>query len=96
MTTVSATKAALDSLKKASTNQDYGNLKRFGITTDKAFGASMANIQKIAKPLGKNHELAAAPWKTGWYEARMLASFVDDPAARWIGRDTLRDLDRHR
>jgi 3-methyladenine DNA glycosylase AlkD len=80
MTIAATTRAALASLKQASTKQDYGNLKRFGITTDKAFGVSMANIQKIAKPLGKNHELAAALWKTGWYEARMLASFVDEPA----------------
>jgi hypothetical protein len=29
----------------------------------------MANIQKVAKPLGRNHELAAALWETGWYEA---------------------------
>ena len=37
-------------------------------------------IQSLAKRLGRNHELAAALWDTGWYEARMLASFVDEPA----------------
>ena len=54
--------------------------KRYGIYTSKAFGVSMSNIQEVAKPLGRNHELAAALWETGWYEARMLTSFVDDPA----------------
>ena len=39
----------------------------------------MSNIQKVAKPLGRNHELALALWETGWYEARMLTSFVDEP-----------------
>jgi 3-methyladenine DNA glycosylase AlkD len=39
----------------------------------------MSNIQKVAKPLGRNHDLAAALWETGWYEARMLTSFVDEP-----------------
>ena len=34
----------------------------------------------LAKRLGRNHELAAALWDTGWYEARMLTSFVDEPA----------------
>jgi 3-methyladenine DNA glycosylase AlkD len=53
---------------------------RYGIYTSKAFGVSMSNIQKVAGPLGRNHELAAALWETGWYEARMLTSFVDDPA----------------
>ncbi|MDX6611220.1 MAG: hypothetical protein QOD75_406 [Blastocatellia bacterium] len=27
----------------------------------------------------RNHELAAALWETGWYEARMLAAFLDEP-----------------
>lgn len=40
----------------------------------------MANMQKLARRLGKSHELAASLWDTGWYEARMLTSFVDEPA----------------
>lgn len=55
-------------------------MARFGITTNKAFGVSMANLKVLAKRLGRNHELAAALWDTGWYEARMLTSFVDEPA----------------
>ena len=72
--------AALASLRKMSTKRDRDNLARFGITASKAFGVSMANIQVLAKRLGRNHELAAALWDTGWYEARMLTSFVDEPA----------------
>ncbi len=41
---------------------------------------SVADIRLLAKRLGKNHELAAALWKTGVYEARMLTSFVDEPS----------------
>ena len=72
--------ATLVSLERMSTRRDRENLARFGITANKAFGVSMANIQVLAKRLGRNHELAAALWDTGWYEARMLASFVDEPA----------------
>lgn len=54
--------------------------KRYGIYATKAFGVSMSNIQKLAKPLGRNHELAAALWETGWYEARLLTSFIDEPS----------------
>jgi 3-methyladenine DNA glycosylase AlkD len=72
--------AALSWLKKRSTERDRENLARFGINASKAFGVSMANIQVLAKRLGRNHELAAALWDTGWYEARMLTSFVDEPA----------------
>ena len=40
----------------------------------------MKNIQLLAKRLGRNHELAAALWETGCYEARLLTAYVDDPA----------------
>lgn len=82
-------RAALSSLKQMSTPRDRENLKRFGITANKAFGVSMANMQLLAKRLGRNHELAAALWDTGWYEARMLTSFVDEPA-----RVTAAQMDR--
>jgi len=72
--------AALAWLKAKSTPHDYQNLARFGITASKAFGVSISNIQALAKQLGRDHELAAALWDTGWYEARLLTSFVDEPA----------------
>ena len=53
---------------------------RYGVHTDKAFGVPIAALKAVAKRLGRNHELAAALWDTGWYEARIVASFVDDPA----------------
>ena len=73
--------AVLASLKRLAEKRVLEDMsKRYGIYTTKAFGVSMSNIQKVAKPLGRNHDLAAALWETGWYEARMLTSFVDDPA----------------
>jgi 3-methyladenine DNA glycosylase AlkD len=58
-------RAALVSLEQMSTKRDRENLARFGITASKAFGVSMANMQVLAKRLGRNHELAAALWDTG-------------------------------
>lgn len=55
-------------------------LTRYGITAPKAYGAPVGMIQRLGKQLGLDHELAAALWKTGWYEARMLTAFVEDPA----------------
>jgi 3-methyladenine DNA glycosylase AlkD len=53
---------------------------RYGIVTaDRVFGTPMAKIKQIAKGVGHDHQLAEALWKTGVYEARMLASLVDDP-----------------
>jgi 3-methyladenine DNA glycosylase AlkD len=70
---------ALAWLEEASTQHDRENLVRFGIKARQAVGVSMANIQAIAKRLGRSHELAAALWATGVYEARMLTAFVDEP-----------------
>lgn len=71
---------ALEWLQARSTARDRANLVRFGINARNAFGVSMANIQVLAKKLGRSHDLAAALWQTGRYEARMLAAFVDEPS----------------
>ena len=55
-------------------------LPHYGINAKKAFGVSVANIKQLAKLCGRNHELALALWQTDWYEARMLAAFVAEPA----------------
>ncbi len=71
---------ALAWLERESTDAYRENLVRFGIRADPAFGVSMENVQRLGKSLGRSHDLAAALWATGWYEARLLASFVDEPA----------------
>ncbi len=53
---------------------------RYGLVTDKAMGVPMAKMQAIAKPLAPDHALAGALWDAGWYEARMVACMIDDPA----------------
>lgn len=56
-------------------------MARYNIPSDRAFGVPMRQIQVLAKELGRNHELALALWDTGWYEARLLAAYVDEPAS---------------
>ena len=53
---------------------------RYGIVAKKAFGVPMAKIQLVAKSCGRDHALAEALWKSGWSEARLLASMVDEIA----------------
>ena len=71
--------ATIAALERMSTRRDRENLVRFGITANQAFGVSVANIQLLAKQVGRRHDLALALWETGWHEARMLTSFVDEP-----------------
>ncbi len=80
-------------LERHGTKRNRDAMARYAIHADKAFGVSMATMQTLAKRLGRNHALALALWDTGWYEARMLVSFVADPAAltsaemeRWMPR----------
>jgi 3-methyladenine DNA glycosylase AlkD len=70
----------LRSLEKLSNKRIRDELlPRYGINAKKAFGIGMASIHELARKLGRNHELALSLWQTGWYEARLLAAFVDDP-----------------
>ena len=73
-------KAALAYLERKGSKRNRDGMARFAIVADKAFGVGMGDIRAYAKQVGKNHALALALWKTGWYEARMLAPFVDEPA----------------
>src|SRR5688572_25502313 len=67
-------------LKKTGTKATVEGMTRYGIPNDKAFGVPVGVMQAQAKRLGKDHALALALWKTGWYEARMMATFVGDPS----------------
>lgn len=56
-------------------------LARFGIATaDRVIGLGVGDIRALAKRIGRSQPLAEALWPMGWYEARMLAVFVADPA----------------
>ncbi|MEO8624854.1 MAG: DNA alkylation repair protein [bacterium] len=66
-------------LERHSTKATRDGMARYGVPSDNALGVTMADMKVLAKKLGKNHQLAAALWATGVYEARMMTSFVDDP-----------------
>jgi 3-methyladenine DNA glycosylase AlkD len=55
-------------------------MARYGIPATNAVGIPVGKLRAYAKRLGRDHALALALWKTGLYEARMLATFVDEPA----------------
>jgi 3-methyladenine DNA glycosylase AlkD len=55
-------------------------MERFGIkSTGNVLGISMPFLQSLKKNIGTNHLLALELWKTGIYEARLLAAFIADP-----------------
>jgi len=74
------TKQALQWLRDHASEASRDAMARYAIPSDHALGVSMKDIQALAKQLGRDHDLAAALWDTGVYEARMLAAYVEDPA----------------
>jgi 3-methyladenine DNA glycosylase AlkD len=66
-------------LKKTGTKATRDGMARYAIPSDNAFGVPMGVMQKKAKELGQNHDVAAGLWETGWYEARTMAAFVEVP-----------------
>ena len=70
---------ALAWLEETGTPEGRAGMARYGIVASKVFGVSVGQIRGYAKRLGRDHALAEALWETGWYEARLLACFVDDP-----------------
>jgi len=67
-------------LKRHSSKATRDGMARYGLPSDQALGVPVGTMRRLAGELGRNHELAVALWNTGWYEARMLAAFIDDPA----------------
>jgi 3-methyladenine DNA glycosylase AlkD len=53
---------------------------RYGIHADHALGVAMADMKVVAREVGPNHDLAEGLWASGVYEARIVASMVDEPA----------------
>lgn len=75
--------------KSASTKLRNDLAPRYGIVTaDQVIGVPMAVMQKHAKVYAPDHALASALWNAGYYETRMMAAMVEDPA-----RVTVRQMD---
>jgi 3-methyladenine DNA glycosylase AlkD len=71
---------ALTWLRRHSSKATRDAMARYAIPSDHAYGVAMKDIKALGAILGRNQPLAVALWATGVYEARMLASFVGDPA----------------
>ncbi|HEY6078704.1 MAG TPA: DNA alkylation repair protein [Polyangiaceae bacterium] len=65
-------------LKKRSSSQVKKGMARYAIPSEQAFGVPVGVIRQLGKSLGKSHQLADELWRSGHYEARMLATFIDE------------------
>lgn len=85
--------AAMKTLEKAGTATHRKELAKHGIVA-RVFGVPDAGLRAAAKRVGTDHALAQLLWKTGNYDAMVLATMVADPklATRAELAAWLRDL----
>ena len=66
-------------LKSLSNPKAVEGMARFGINPKNTYGVSIPNLRRLAKEIGKNHDIAQKLWFSGIHEARILAGMVDNP-----------------
>jgi 3-methyladenine DNA glycosylase AlkD len=66
-------------LKSLSNPKAVEGMARFGINPKNTYGVSIPNLRRLAKEIGKNHDVAQKLWLSGIHEARILAGMVDNP-----------------
>ena len=69
----------LSRLRAAARPNQLEGMARYGINIENRLGVSIPELRKLAKEVGKNHDLALELWKIGIADARILASMIDDP-----------------
>lgn len=78
-------------LKKMASPKNVAGMVRFGINPKRTLGISIPHLRRLAREIGRDHDLARQLWASGFHEARILAGFVADPARvtealaeRWV------------
>lgn len=69
----------LKKLKAKARSDRLEGMTRYGMVAERRLGVSVPDMRRIAKELGKDHELALELWKTGIPEARIVAAMIDEP-----------------
>lgn len=69
----------LDKLNKKAKPDQLEGMARFGIVGDQRMGVSVPDMRKVAKEIGKDHQLALELWDTGIPEAMIVAGMVAEP-----------------
>jgi 3-methyladenine DNA glycosylase AlkD len=69
----------LTQLKAKARPDQLEGMARFGINPKNRLGTQIPELRKLAKGIGKNHQLALELWQTGIAETRILAAMIDEP-----------------
>lgn len=72
-------KEILDHMNSCANPDTRTGMARFGVPTTNALGISIPTLRRLAKQIGRDHQLALSLWETGIHEARILAGMIDVP-----------------
>jgi 3-methyladenine DNA glycosylase AlkD len=74
-------KSILQKLAERRDPRGVEGMARFGIVTKKVYGGwSTPELRKLARKIGRDHDLAQELWASEIYEARILAIMIEEPA----------------
>ena len=74
-------KALLRLMASRGNAANVAGMKHFGIEAARAVGLSAPLLHRMAREIGRDHELALELWASGVHEARHLAALIDQPEA---------------
>jgi 3-methyladenine DNA glycosylase AlkD len=77
--TMTSVNDVLDKLQSKAQPEHSKGMAKYGIPVDGRLCVSVPDMRKLAKEIGRDHELALGLWRTGIGEARILAAMIDDP-----------------
>ena len=69
----------LEKLRAKAQPGQLEGMARYGMTVEKRLGIKIPELRRLAKEIGRDHQLALALWETGVAEAMILASMIDIP-----------------
>jgi 3-methyladenine DNA glycosylase AlkD len=69
----------LEQLNSKAKSDQLDGMARFAILGERRLGVSVPEMRKIAKSVGKDHQLALDLWETGIPEAMIVAGMIAEP-----------------
>ncbi|MCJ7537209.1 MAG: DNA alkylation repair protein [Anaerolineales bacterium] len=69
----------MQQLRSKSKPDQLEGMARFAIVGDQRMGVSVPDMRKLAKEIGKNHQLALDLWDTGVPEGMIVAGMIAEP-----------------
>ena len=68
-------------LRETKNERGIQNWKKLGSKTGglKSFGIGLTQLRKLAKQIGRDHQLAQQLWQTDIYDAKIIGLLIDEP-----------------